>query len=97
MAISRQLQVEIETLLRAPNGEVYILADGIMMESYALLEGIAREEIAEIVTFKNGSRTGRRSQISSLIDELHGRLNVNIITREEASKILDTPTWRTKW
>ena len=97
MAISRQLQVEIETLLRAPNGEVYILADGIMMESYALMEGVAREEMAEIVTFKNGGRTGRRSQISSLIDELHGRINVSVITREEASKILDTPTWRTKW
>ena len=97
MAISRQVQVDIETLLRAPNGEVYILADGIMMESYALMEGVAREEMAEIVTFKNGSRTGLRSTISSFIEELHGRLKVNIITREEASKILDTPTWRTKW
>ena len=97
MAISRKLQVEIEKLLKSPNGEVYILADGIMMESYALMEGVAREEMAEIVTFKNGSRTGRRSKISSLIDELHGRINVRITTREEASKILDMPIWRVKW
>ena len=97
MAISRKQQSEIEMLLKPPYGEVYLLADGNVLESYAMLEGTAREEIAEIVTFKNGSRTGLRSTISSFIEELHGRLNVSVITRAEASKILDTPTWRTKW
>ena len=97
MAISREQQFEIEMLLKSHRKEVCLLVDDDVLEIYAVQASTPGEAPTEIVAFKNGSRKGWRSTISSLIEELHGRINVRIITCEEASKILDTPTWRTKW
>ena len=108
MAISREQQAEIEKLLWSDNGASYLLADGDLLESYALLE-VSGGGLLEVVKFKNGSRTGQRSTMSSFIEELHGYSKISIITAQAAlerlrSKLAETPydgldpqSWRAKW